>query len=235
MSGNGAAGGIEQLMAAAAVSAADALSRLLNHQIQVGSSRLYRGDQTGALMDHLRGRDRLLTVSQTAYGADSMKVSLVVEDNHACCLVDMLMGRHGGSRQPNVAGDEPDSLDCAANPNPGFDFGEIDALKEAANIVAGSCAAVLAPELGLERMSLPSIVQPPSLSDRVGWFLPDDRSMCAESRLKSLVGSLELELMMSISRLGQGVESSTPSADVTSKDAGARPAVRRLAAGRARR
>lgn len=190
MGGENTAKNLEQLMVAAANRASDALGELLNDEIRIAHSQVYDGNWPEALSDRLKGRENLLTISQTAFGAEPMKVSLVIERKRVGCLLDLLMGRHGDS---DLLGFGAAGLDDAR-----LDPTEIDALKETANIVTGSCVSVLGRELGLTGMSLPSLAPQSSLAERVYWLLPDAQSLCAQSLLKTRSHPLEMELMMSI-------------------------------------
>ena len=130
---------LEQLMAAAAVNAAGALSRLLNDEVELRCLRVYYGDWREALLDSFHGRGNLLAFSQTAFGVETMTVSLVVEKDYVDRLLDMLMGRHGSLR---VA-----ILDAAAPDGDRFLSCEIDALKETTSIVTCICMDALSEQL----------------------------------------------------------------------------------------
>ncbi len=178
----------EQLMAAAADGASYALSRLLNAEVRVSCCRLYHGDWREALTESLQVRGALVTITQTAFGAEPVEVSLVIEESRTRRMLDLLMGRHGASLLPSV------------DPQNGvrFDPFEIDALKETANIVTGSCIAVLGRDLGLTGCSLPSLVAGMPLADTVCSLLPRASSMCVNSWLEARAHALEIALMMSI-------------------------------------
>ncbi len=178
---------LEQLMEAASARASVALSQLLNGEIRVRCCRLYHADWREALLESLNGRDHLVTVSQTAFGKEPVTVSLAIDYSLIGSMLDLLLGRHGAAPLPES--DEP------AAP---FDPCEIDALKEAANIVTGTCIAVLEHELGLTGVSLPSFGEQLSPADRVYRLLPDPQSICINSRLTASARPLEIVLMMSI-------------------------------------
>ena len=159
-----------------------ALSRLLNAEVRVSCCRLYHGDWREALTESLQGRGALVTITQTAFGAEPVEVSLMIEERRTRRMLDLLMGRHGASLLQSV------------DPHNGarFDPFEIDALKETANIVTGSCIAVLGGDLGLTGCSLPSMASGMPLADTICSLLPCVDSMCAESRLKASAHALEL-------------------------------------------
>ena len=183
-----AARNLEQLMAAAADRASYALGRLLNAEVRVSGRQLYHGGWRQALTESLQGRGALVTITQTAFGAEPVGVALVIEESRTRRMLDLLMGRHGASLLPSV-----DAQNGAR-----FDSFEIDALKETANIVAGSCIAVLDRDFGLTGCSLPLVAAGMPLADTVCSLLPRASSMCVESRLNASAHGLELALMMSI-------------------------------------
>ena len=180
----------EQLMAATADGASYALGRLLNAEVRVNCCQLYHGDWREALTESLQGRGALVTITQTAFGAEPVEVSLVIEESRTRRMLDLLMGRHGASLLPSV--------DPVPQNGARFDPFEIDALKETANIVTGSCIAVLGRDLGLTGCSLPSLAAGMPLADTVCSLLPRVSSMCVESRLNAGAHALEIALMMSI-------------------------------------
>jgi chemotaxis protein CheY-P-specific phosphatase CheC len=178
---------LELLMEAASARASAALSQLLNGEIQVRCCRLYHGDLRPALLESLRGPDQLVTVSQTAFGKEPVTVSLAIDYSLIGSMLDLLFGRHGAAPLPES--DEP------AAP---FDSYEIDALKETANIVTGTCIAVLEHELGLTGVSLPTFGEQLSPAECVCRLLPDPQSICIKSRLTAAARPLEIVLLMSI-------------------------------------
>ncbi len=211
---------LEQLLAAAAVNAAGALSRLLNDEVQVRYSRVYYGDWREALLESFHGRGNLLALSQTAFGVETMTVSLVVEEDYVDRLLDMLMGRRGGFRAAVLDADAPDGerfLSC-----------EIDALKEATNVVTCICMQALSGQLDPTGVSLPSVLPEMSLVDRVCWLLPDAQAICAKSRFRASALPLEIELTMSI------VQPPESGASVSSSPATVLPGARRSGGPRAR-
>jgi hypothetical protein len=191
MSGNGWDTTLEQLTLSAALSTSSVLSMMLNDGMQVADCRIYYASAREALLERLRRRYGLLAVSQTALGAEPVKVSLIVGKEHVGLLLDRLMGRPGGLR--NTSAEE---ARCAGV----LDATEIDALRETANIVTGACAAVFGRELGITSMSLPSFASQDMLDDIVGFLLPDREAVCTESHLKAATHALELDLLMSIAR-----------------------------------
>jgi hypothetical protein len=199
---DGVARNLEQLMAATADRAAYALGRLLNAEVRVSCCRLYHGDRREALTESLQGRGALVRVSQTAFGAETIEVSIVIEESRIRHMLDLLMGRHGASLLPLV---EPVLQNGAR-----FDPFEIDALKETANIVTGSCIAVLGGELGLTGCSLPSMAAEMPLADTVCSLLPRVTSMCVTARLKASAHALEIVLMISIA--GPAASAARPAA-----------------------
>ncbi len=192
---------LEQLMAATADRASYALGRLLNAEVRVSCCQLYHGDWREALTESLQGRGALVTISQTAFGAEPVVVSIVIEESRTRCMLDLLMGRHGASLLPFV---DPVSQNGAR-----FDPLEIDALKETANIVTGNCIAVLGRELGLTGCSLPSMAAEMPLADTVCSLLPRVGSMCVKSRLKASAHALEVVLMISIAGPADSVAAGT--------------------------
>ena len=187
---DGVARNLEQLMAAAAERAAHALSRLVNEEVRVSCCELYHSDWRDALTESLQGRGALVTVSQTAFGAEPVEISLVIEQSRTRRMLDLLMGRHGASLLPLV--------DPVLQNGARFDPFEIDALKETANIVTGSCIAVLGRDLGLTGCSMPSMAAEMPLADTVRSLLPRVSSMCVKARLKASAHALEIVLMISI-------------------------------------
>jgi chemotaxis protein CheY-P-specific phosphatase CheC len=177
-----------RLMASAASRACSALSELLHDEVVVGESHVYDDISRDALMERLRGHDDQVTISQSAFGAEPVKVSLVVDGSQVRPLLQVLMGRHGTS-----IAREDTNHDGAV-----IDTIEADALRELASVITGSCARVLAGELGLKGLSLPSMPPHTSLEDKVCWLLPDARSMCAEAELKARGSQLKIELMISL-------------------------------------
>jgi len=224
---HGVARNLEQLMALAADRASHALGRLLNEEVRVSCCRLYHGDWREALTESLQGRGALVTISQTAFGAEPVEVSLMIEESRTGCMLDLLMGRHGASLLLSV--------DQAPQNGARLDPFEIDALKETANIVTGSCIAVPGRDLGLTGSSLPTMGSEMLLTDRVRFFLPRVHSMCVKSRLKASHHALEVVLMMSIAGPGDTADL-RPAADPAnlSRRAGLPPGVRRSADRQAR-
>jgi hypothetical protein len=177
-----------RLMASAASRACDVLGELLRDEIAVGESRVYDNISRDALTERLRDRDDQVTISQSAFGAEPVKVSLVVDGSQIRPLLQVLMGRHGTSSAREGADHDGAVIDSI----------EADALRELASVITGSCARVLAGELGLKGLSLPSMPPHTSLEDKVCWLLPDARSMCAEAELKARRSQLKIELMISL-------------------------------------
>ncbi len=187
---DGAAGNFERVMAAAAERACDALGRMLNAEVRLSHCLLYRGDGRAALMECLQGRGTLVTVSQTAFGAEPVEVSLLIEESRIRCLLDLLMGRHGASLLPSVDSDQHNGAR--------FDPLEIDALKETTNILTGTCIAVLGRDFGLSRFSMPSLGAEMALADRVRALLPRVHSMCVKSGLNACAHPLEIVLVTAV-------------------------------------
>ncbi len=195
---------LEQLMAATADGASYALGRLLNAEVRVSCCQLYHGDWREALTQSLQGRGALVTITQTVFGAEPVEVSLVIEESRTRRMLDLLMGRHGASLLPSV--------DPVAQNGARFDSFEIDALKETAHIVTGSCMAVLGRDLGLTGCSLPSMAAEMPLAGTVCSLLPRASSMCVKSWLKASAHALEIALMMSIAGPA-GSAAARPAAD----------------------
>lgn len=180
-----------RLMFRAITRAADTLGELLNDQVRIKHSRFCRVTWRQALSDHLRGREDFVAVGQTAFGGEPMKVWLALENRQVSRLLDSLMGRHGGS-PPGGSG--------YSEPRGGrIDPSEVDALKETTNIVTGSCVAVLARELGLKGLSLPSVEPRTGWSeDKVYWLVADAQSLCAEAQLETQRHRLAVTLLMAV-------------------------------------
>jgi chemotaxis protein CheY-P-specific phosphatase CheC len=203
MRNDGLDGNLGPLMAIAAGRAADALSRLVNREIQVKCSRVSRGEWREALLGDLRGHENLTWISQVAFGSEPMSVSMVIDEARANTLLDMLLGRHGAATLAELeaaAGlaERPSSLKH-------LDSCEIDALKETINIMTGCCVEVLAQELGLTSVSLPAVVPEAPVAGRVSALPPEKQSKRRASQPQSAGGPLEIKLMLSVARPG-GVE-----------------------------
>jgi chemotaxis protein CheY-P-specific phosphatase CheC len=206
--------------------AADTLGELLNDQVRINHCRFYRVNWRQALSDHLRGREDYLAVGQTAFGREPMRVWLALENRQVNRLLDGLMGRHGGA-SPGTRG--------YSEPRGGrFDPSEVDALKETTNIVSGSCVAVLARELGLKGLSLPSVESRRGWSeDKVYWLVADAQSLCIDSQLQAQRHPLEVTLLMSV-LTPESIGSTRERTNGTSMPADALRGARRLVAGPAR-
>jgi hypothetical protein len=215
-----------RLMFRAITRAADTLGELLNDQVRIKHSRFYRVIWRQALSDHLRGREDFLAVGQTAFGGEPMKVWLALENRQVRRLLDSLMGRHGSS-PPRGSG--------SSEPRGGrIDPSELDALKETINIVTGSCVAVLAHQLGLKGLSLPSVEPRRGWSeDKIHWLVADAQSLCAESQLEAQRHPLEVTLLMAV-LTPESIGSTRERTNGTSIPADALSGARRLAARPAR-
>ena len=187
---DGAAANFERLMAAAADRASHALGRMLNAEVRVSHCLLYHGDGRQALMESLQGLGTLVTFNQTAFGAEAVEVSMLIEESRIRCLLDLLLGRHGASLPPSVDSDPQDGAR--------FDPLEIDALKETANILTGTCIGVLGRDFGLSRFSMPSMGAEMPLADRVCALLPHAHSMCVKSGLRACAHPLEIVLVTAV-------------------------------------
>jgi hypothetical protein len=215
MRDDGLAGSIAHLMAGAAERAAGALGKLLNREIWVRSSQLYYGDWPEPLADSLRTYDRPVSMRQVAFGTESLTVSLLLDQNQLGGLLDLLMGRHGAARLPEL----DSALDGAS-----LDSCEADSLKETINIVTGCCVSVLGQHLGLVGVSMPGIIWSASLADRLAQLLPDRESICGKSRLGVRANPLEMDLMMSVFRSAQdGFRPAAGVREASAAPAGVRP------------
>ena len=132
-------------------------------------------------MVRLRRSRHLLSITQAACGNEPGRFSLVVARSSVSGLIDTLMGRHGSVTR---------------------DLGgvELDALRETANIVAGSCLSMLGGPLGLSTMPSAAAISEGSLEEVVYTFLPQPGSLCVETRLRTRSHRLELILLMAVAR-----------------------------------
>lgn len=162
---------------AAARNASATLSGLLYEATTFRAPRIYHLSSPEMLLMRLKAPRRLVSVTRPIYAPTSAKLSLAVGSAMAATMAARLMGRRGHSVR---------RLGSA----------EIDALKEAADLVAGSYAALLAPALGVEGMPSEASLIEGSPAELVPSFLPRPGSLCVEARLRTLSSEIEVVLLM---------------------------------------
>ncbi len=168
---------IGRLAATATTRASKALGALLYEEISAKASAVYYLKSPERLLTRLRLPRRLVAVTQSVDGYEKGKISLVVARESAPSLASLLVGRHG-------------------LPNRRLGGFEVDALKEAGNIIAGSYLASLEHPLGLTGVpSVPTLQE--GTSDEITLsLLPQSSSVCMEAHLIAHAHGIELIVLM---------------------------------------
>lgn len=163
----------------AARSAAATLSGLLYEATTFRAPRIYHLTSPDMLLTRLKAPRRLVSVTRPIDAPSAAKLSLAVGSAMAATMAARLMGRRGQSLR---------HLGSA----------EMDALKEAADIVAGSYAALLAPALGIRALPAEPSLMEGSPAELVPSFLPRPGSLCVEARLQTLTSEIEVLLLIAV-------------------------------------
>lgn len=168
---------ISRLAAVATNRASEALGALLYEEIRIKALAVYYLRSPERLLTRLRLPRRLVTVTQSVNGYEKGKISLVIARESAPSLASLLVGRHG-------------------LPNRRLGGFELDALKEAANIVAGSYLALLGHPLGLVGVPSVPVVLEGTLDEIALSLLPQSSSRCVEAHFVAHSHGIELVVLM---------------------------------------
>ncbi len=159
--------------------AADALGLLLGDKIEIKALNLYYLPSPERLQTRLRLPRRVILIRQSIRGREEGMISLAMAREGAPALAAGLAGRHT-------------SLNRKLNEL------DVDAIKEAANIVAGSYLSLLARPLGLVGVpSVPVIVE--GAADELAQsMVPRAQALCIEAHLFAVARRLELTVLMAV-------------------------------------
>jgi chemotaxis protein CheY-P-specific phosphatase CheC len=161
--------------------ASEALGLLLCDKIEIKALNLYYLHSPERLQTRLRLPRRVILISQSISGREEGKISLAIAREGAPALAAGLAGRHTSLNR------KLSELD-------------LDAIKEAANIVAGSYLSLLARPLGLVGVpSVPVIVE--GAADELALsMVPRAQALCIEARLFAAERRFELTVLMAAAR-----------------------------------
>ncbi len=175
---NSAAGGeFSELAAAAGIGAAQALSTLLNDNTQIRGPRIYNLKSPDTLLLKIKSNPELIGVTRNVPGATAGKVSLAVSRERAPRLVDLLNGHRG----------------CATQTLGRL---ELDAIRETGNIIFGAYLGLLGPAMGVVGIPSEPVLVEGLLSELLACFLPQEKSICVETRLLVQSNRIEMILLM---------------------------------------
>ncbi len=168
---------IRRLAAIATTRASEALGALSYEENAVKALAVYYLKSPERLLTRLRLPRRLVTVTQSVDGYEKGKISLVIARESAPSLASLLVGRHG-------------------SPNRRLGGFELDALKEAGNIISGSYLAFLGHPLGLTGVpSVPTLLEG-TLDEIALSLVPQSSSLCVEAHLAAPSRGIELVVLM---------------------------------------
>ncbi len=168
-----------RLVAIATSRAAEALALLLCDEIQIKGLGVYYVHSRERLLTRLKLPRRLVAITQSIEGDKSARLSLALSHSSAHNLAALLVGRRTSPHR---------KLDCF----------ELDALRETANVVAGSYLGLLGRPLGLAGApSAPAVIEGTPQQMALS-LLPQSRSLCVETHIMAPSRQVQMLLMTAV-------------------------------------